>query len=397
MNFDAKKFITALPSFFPTLYQELSSLGLTPTLVGGVVRDFILSGKIGKDWDVELGHPTLAFNIDQWKQLGKKLATLGRATFLPYEIIRLDLGGYQLEFSPPRTETFSSELEGKGHKNFTAEFDYKLPFEDGVKRRDFTLNAMGIRFLNQTSVEFLDPLGGLTHLQKKELHPCGMDFTKDPVRFLRAHRFSKKLGLRFGQELQTLMAGMKTGDISPAYLWSEMQKSLDPLGFLILLLDQKQGHPELALPVGPEVQKYCEELRKTLLQREDQMAWVLALAWVGADPQGWQEYFSLSKEACLRLTRWVDSTKAFRQILPESFHGEFDSVKELADFARLFDWYFTTRNLVQKNPKLPLLGLISENLPHWTHLYQFEAPKDVKHIDPPFRAKYQVWNLCQRL
>ena len=83
--------------------------------------------------------------------------------------------------------------------------------------------------------------------------------------------------------------------------------------------------------------------------------------------------------------------------MPENFHQEFETVKDSPDFVLLFDWYFTTRNLLQKNQKLPLLKIIQEHLPQWIHLYQFEAPKDVKHIDPPYRAKYQVWNLCQRL
>ena len=72
-------------------------------------------------------------------------------------------------------------------------------------------------------------------------------------------------------------------------------------------------------------------------------------------------------------------------------------IKDKAEFDVLFDWYFTTKQLLQKNPNLPLMTMIESYLPAWIHLYRFEVVKDVKHIDPPLRAKYQVWNLCQRL
>ena len=105
----------------------------------------------------------------------------------------------------------------------------------------------------------------------------------------------------------------------------------------------------------------------------------------------------MSTDTSRRLARWAHASREFGKILPESFHGEFEEVREKGDFEKLFDWYFTTRQLLQKNPDLPLMKMIEEFLPHWIHFYRFEPLKDVKHIDPPFRAKYQVWNLCQRL
>ncbi len=396
-TFEPKRFLSQLPDFFLPVYDQLSVLGFTPVLVGGVVRDYFLTGKIGKDWDVELYHTTVAFNIDQWKQLGKRLASLGRVTYLPFEILRLDVGGHQVELSPPRIEHFLPELQSKGHKNFTAEFDYKLPFEKSVLRRDFTINAMGIRLSSRDGAEFLDPLSGLDHLREGVLVPCGKDFQKDPVRFLRALRFAGKLNFRMGPELTELLRTMGPLDYSAAYLWSEMQKSGDPLTFLEKLLKERDLHPELRLPVDTEFLAKLSELRSNLENPADHNAWVMALCWCGLSWEKWQTYFSLGKDAGARLARWVDASRAFSKIMPESFHGEFEEIKDLPGFGQLFDWYFTTRNLLQKNPELPLLKVIGEHLPHWIHLYQFEAPKDVKHIDPPLRAKYQVWNLCQRL
>lgn len=395
MNFDRKKFESQLPPAFHPVLDELLHFGFIPTLVGGSVRDFFMTGKVGKDWDVELSHETIAFNKNQWKELGKALSKFGRITFLSYDIIRLDMDHFQMEFSPPRIETFIEDVHH--HSNFTVDFDFKLPFEKSIKRRDFTLNAMGIRFKSKKEWEFLDPSQGLLHLRDKILQPVGKDFGKDPVRFLRAVRFSLKYGLSYSSELQNIMAAMMLQDLTGAYFWSEMQKSGNPLGFLEKMMKEGESHPELRLPLESSQIYKLKEVQKYLTSPERHESWLIALEWADISCEGWRAFFSLGSDTCRRLARWAQSSKAFQVLLPEAFHGEFEEVREQENFEKLFDWYFTTKQLLQKNPDLPLIKMIEDYLPEWIHLYRFEAPKDVKHIDPPFRAKYQVWNLCQRI
>jgi tRNA nucleotidyltransferase/poly(A) polymerase len=397
LNFDTKAWLAQLPDFFLEVLQELTQRGLTATLVGGSVRDYFLQGKLGKDWDLELTHESVPFSKDFWKDLGKGLGRFGRTSFLPYEIIRLEHKGYQLEFSPPRQEIFEPHLKHQGHKNFVATFDFKLPFEQAVKRRDFTINAMGVRFHSGSRVELLDPLQGLLHLRDKLLHPCGSDFAQDPVRFLRAIRFAHLLNFGMSDELEQLLKGMDLSGISASYLWSEMQKSRDPLGFYGELLEWAIEHPELKLPTGQDALGKLPELKQILTAPDKHEAWMVGLEWVGLEASAWQKFFNLSSESARRLAQWASSSKAFAHIMPEKFHGEFLAVIEQAQFEQLFNWYFTTRHLLQKNPQLPILSMIEEFLPYWIHLYRFEPLKDVKHIDPPLRAKYQVWNLCQRI
>lgn len=395
MTFDQKKFASELPLSFSPVMDELQRVGFIPTLVGGSVRDFFRTGKLGKDWDVELTHETISFNKNEWKELGKALSRLGKVSYLPYEIIRLDLDSFQMEFSPPRIETFIEDSHH--HSNFTAEFDFKLSFEKAVARRDFTINAMGIRFKSKKNFELLDPLEGLRHLSEKTLHPAGPDFGKDPVRFLRAVRFAQKYGLSYSPELQQILDSMKLIGITPAYFWSEMQKSGDPLRFLERIMKESHNHPELALPLEHSQSSKLRGIQKILEAPHKHESWVIALEWVDIPSEGWRTFFSLGSDTCRRLARWAQTTRAFETILPEFFHGEFEQVRDSDNFDKLFDWYFTTKQLLQKNPDLPLLKMIEDYLPAWIHLYRFEPPKDVKHIDPPFRAKYQVWNLCQRL
>lgn len=387
---DLKAFNHQLPPIFKTIHGQLRALQLRPTIVGGIVRDFLIKGTLGQDWDIELSHDSLAFNLPLWKDLGRSLSEIGRVTYLPYNIIRLDAQGAQFEFSPPRREIFNGN---KDHKNFEAEFDFSLPFSEGVQRRDFTINAMGVLIPFSGGPVFLDPLEGHKSWLEKTLHACSDDFSKDPVRFLRALRFSQKLGLDLSQDLKRQMRSMDLSAISATYVWKEMQKSGDPIKFMSLLLEAKVTHPELKLPlsqIGPE-------LPSVLKNPSQHESWMVALEWVGESCADWQKFFSLGSESSQRIARWSRSAKAFRSIMPETFHGEFEVVRELPEFQQLFDWYFSTKQLLQKAPALPLLEMISEFLPAWIHLFRFEAVKDVRHVEPPLRAKYQVWNLCQRL
>jgi tRNA nucleotidyltransferase/poly(A) polymerase len=391
--FDRKKFESQIPSSFGPIADELFKQGFVPTLVGGSVRDFLHTGSTGHDWDIELSHATIGFSKNVWKELGKSLSAFGKTTFLPYEIIRLQVDSYEFEFSPPRVEHYHEDA--KDHSNFDAEFIFNLPFEEGVKRRDFTINAMGVRFKSRKEIEFLDPLEGLRHLSEKILHYAGPDFSKDPVRYLRAHRFANKLKFAFSPELKSVLETMHLQGITPAYVWSEMKKAADPIQFFSYLVQEKNH--ELNVPLEKTFTQKLPEIRKVLNDPKKHETWIIALEWVGLSSENWSKYFSMSTETSRRLARWAHSSRDFQNILPEAFHGEFEDVRDKPEFDKLFDWYFSTRQLLQKNADLPLMKMIEDYLPHWIHLYKFEAVKDVKHIDPPYRAKYQVWNLCQRL
>lgn len=390
---DLKNFERQLPPLFLKLNDELSKRGYVVTAVGGIVRDYLMKDVVGNDWDLEITHPTLAWDQKVWKELGKDLGKSARVTFLPYDVIRIEGSDLTFELSPPRKETFTEENH---HKNFTVDFDFRMPFEEAVKRRDFTVNAMGLRINGKGKAELIDPLNGILHLRDKELHACGDDFARDPVRYIRAIRFSVKLGFALSAPLKKLLDKMNVESVSSSYLWNELQKSGRPLAFYQKLLEEKAIHPELKLPTG-DIRGKLPELEKVLIDPKRHESWIIALEWEGIPSADWQKFFGLSTETGRRLERWAKVSKDFTKVMPEEFHGEFEALRDTPLFETLFDWYFTTKQILQKNPDLPLLRMIDSYLPQWVHLYKFEAPKDVKHIEPPFRAKYQVWNLCQRL
>jgi hypothetical protein len=190
---------------------------------------------------------------------------------------------------------------------------------------------------------------------------------------------------------------MRLTGIPASYLWSEMQKSAAPISFCHLLLNETTNHPELKLPFGQEFSEQLSELKKVIVDPSKHEAWMIGLEWVGFDCSLWQQFFSLSADSAKRSSSWAKISRHFQTIHPEVFQGEFEQVIKMPDFDLLFNWYFTTRHLMQRSPDVPFLSLVEKLLPEWVHLYRFEPLRDVKHIDPPLRAKYQVWNLCQRL
>ena len=75
--------------------------------------------------------------------------------------------------------------------------------ESDLKCRDFTVNAIA---LDLTAQKIIDPLEGSVHLRQKVLKICNPEsFIQDPIRVLRAIRFSLYLNLRIEPETKSLL------------------------------------------------------------------------------------------------------------------------------------------------------------------------------------------------
>ncbi len=75
--------------------------------------------------------------------------------------------------------------------------------ESDLRARDFTINAIA---LDLHTRKIVDPLEGSRHLREKILIVCNPEsFLQDPVRVLRAFRFSLYLNLRLGTETKALL------------------------------------------------------------------------------------------------------------------------------------------------------------------------------------------------
>ncbi len=76
--------------------------------------------------------------------------------------------------------------------------------EEDLRGRDFTINAMAVDIFHPDQV--IDPLGGAQHLHDRQLVLCSpSSFLDDPVRILRAIRFTLNLELKIDKPTYQLM------------------------------------------------------------------------------------------------------------------------------------------------------------------------------------------------
>ena len=141
-------------------------------LVGGGVLA-ALDGDDPKDWDIEvygLSYNKLQniFSTEAPKLVGNQ-----------FGVIKLNIDGLELDISLPRREN----KVGLGHKGFDIELVPDMDEEEAGRRRDFTINSMGI---NIHTKELSDWFGGLEDYRKGVLRATDPEtFVEDPLRVLR--------------------------------------------------------------------------------------------------------------------------------------------------------------------------------------------------------------------
>lgn len=147
-------------------------------LVGGSVRDTLL-GKPPKDYD--FCTPMLPDDIEAAvKHAGKRAFITGK---------RFGTVGFKHNGEFVEVTTFRSEVYGKTRK---PEVQFVSSLQEDLSRRDFTINAMAMK-----DGKVFDPYGGRNDLDNKLIRAVGnptLRFKEDPLRMLRAIRFSSQLG-----------------------------------------------------------------------------------------------------------------------------------------------------------------------------------------------------------
>ncbi len=171
-------------------------------IAGGYVRDKIL-GRQSKDVDLVITREEGGIEFARWITKRFKCHTLGNPVIFPRFgtakfhirgfVGDVNLGDIQIEAVMPRTETYTTGSR-KPEVGFTS-------LEEDAKRRDFTINSL---FENVSTGEILDYTGGLADIRRGILRTA-MDptviFLDDPLRMLRAIRFSVRLDYPVEPEL----------------------------------------------------------------------------------------------------------------------------------------------------------------------------------------------------
>lgn len=177
-------------------------------LVGGAVRDLFLEREC-KDYDF------VVRNVEA-KKLQEFLGKIGVVNLVGrvFGVFKFIPEANRAEFKEKNLEPFDIALPrtehsffSGGYRDFDVQSDPNLPIEKDLARRDFTINAMGIRIPNGNEYTnlIIDPFGGLKDLEKKLTRTVGEPkerFQEDYSRMLRALRFACQLN--FTIEKKTL-------------------------------------------------------------------------------------------------------------------------------------------------------------------------------------------------
>ena len=171
------------PDALKVLYR-LSDAGYTAYLVGGGVRDLLL-GRTPKDFDV--GTSALPNEV---KRVFRNCFLIGRR----FRLAHIRFGTKVIE-----TATFRQNSQTVGE---IIEHAAEGPLEDNTfgtpetdaYRRDFTVNGL---FYDIKDYTVIDWVGGMKDLEQKVIRAIGnpgVRFREDPVRMMRAIKFSSRLG-----------------------------------------------------------------------------------------------------------------------------------------------------------------------------------------------------------
>lgn len=188
------------------IFEKIAQSGGKILLVGGIVRDSLLQ-KPWSDFDFEVYH--LSF-----EQLQQILGQFGPVSFVGKSFGVLRLHTLDADWSIPRKDS-------SGRKP-TVDLDPNMSFVDAFKRRDLTVNAMGIDVL---SGELIDPYGGLYDLEHNILRaPDVLFFVQDPLRLFRIMQFMARLHMKPDVELNRVCRTMDISTISTERIDEEFKK-----------------------------------------------------------------------------------------------------------------------------------------------------------------------------
>lgn len=183
---------------------HLKECGFDTFIVGGAVRD-LLVGKTPKDFDI-----VTSATPSKIKKLFRNSRIIGKR----FRLVHVFFGEKIFEVS-----TFRSTVSGSVGNSFGS-------IEEDVKRRDFTLNAL---YYDPVKEQIIDYVGGVQDIRRHKVRPViplSRIFEEDPVRMLRAVKYSSSCGCKMGFALKRKIrrSAHLLLSISPSRLTEEMLK-----------------------------------------------------------------------------------------------------------------------------------------------------------------------------
>ena len=205
--------------------KAVRDAGGRAVVVGGFVRDRLLGART-KDVDVEV----FDLGVERFEAL---LARFGKVHAVGRAFGVFRTAGIDADFSLPRRDS----KRGPGHRGFDVAPDPSLDFAEAARRRDLTVNSMG---LDPLTGEVLDPHGGRRDLERGVLRATDpAHFCEDPLRGLRVAQLAARLEMAPDDELVALCRALDLDELPGERVFDEFGKLLlraakPSIGFAVL-------------------------------------------------------------------------------------------------------------------------------------------------------------------
>lgn len=238
-----------IPAVVEHVLNTLQTSGYEAVLVGGCVRDMLLSRTV-QDYDVATNaQPKI---VQQLFQRTKDIGIVhGTVTVLDNPTLPVEVTTY-------RTDASYSDGRHPDQVVFGASLD------EDLARRDFTINAMALT----TTGELIDPYGGLDDIHARILRAVGKPherFSEDSLRILRGLRFAAELTFTINPITYRAMeaAAPKLSHINSARTGQEISKIVRaPWWNILELIAAGPFFDQLPQPL-PRIRSYLNTLHQS--------------------------------------------------------------------------------------------------------------------------------------
>lgn len=189
------------------IINRLRDAGFTSYIVGGAVRDLIV-GNVPKDFDI-----VTDATPSKIKRIFRNSRIIGRR----FRLVHVVFGSKIFEVS-----TFRSNADGSVGNDFGT-------IEQDVLRRDFTMNAL---YYDPQQEQVIDYVGGMRDIKKHVLRPViplETIFEEDPVRMLRAVKYSAttEAKMTFTLRHKIKQSAPLLSQVSPSRITEELLKIIN--------------------------------------------------------------------------------------------------------------------------------------------------------------------------
>ena len=201
------------------IVRKLKQSGFHGYLVGGCVRDSLVGIK-AKDFDVSTNATP-----EEVRKIFRSSRIIGKRFRLVHVFSKNELIEVSTFRAHASIEDNSSGVVKDSEGKILRDNVWGTIEEDCI-RRDFSINAL---YFDPIDNQLCDFHNGLQHIQKKILVSIGdplIRFEEDPVRSLRAIRFSSKLNFKISNDVKEAIyqKGHLLGNISNARMFDEFCK-----------------------------------------------------------------------------------------------------------------------------------------------------------------------------